>query len=386
MPRAKERDGVYYRKDRGIWSVSYIDAAGNRIREKVEAHTRQQAIDALRRIKTKEELARTLGVRPASEITLEALFERYKRHQKARIRSTTFARLDGILDTLKARLPELAKAITKRTVAEYIEARAVDVKPGTVAKEMSVLKHCLKLAVEWGELNQNPAAGARLPKLPPGKTRYLTPGELKAALESAPEWLRAPMAFAACTGVRRGEMLSLRWMDVDVKNRRLYLRETKNGALRILPIPESALTVLRSLPEGKAGDPVFAGVDPAFLSVYTKRVFKRIGISDASFHTLRHTAASWMVQQGVDLYAVGQILGHKTPRMTQRYAHLSPDYMAGAVGKLDRIMGGMLAQSPSAQVTFQQNASANSHSCTLQSRSVESNLGDTFTLLDTITV
>jgi integrase len=293
-------------------------------------------------IRTQEDKARTLGVRPATEITLEALFDRYKRHQKARIRPTTFERLGGILDTLKAHLPKQAKAITKRTVAEYIEERAADVKPGTVVKEMSVLKHCLKLAVEWGELNQNPAAGARLPKLPPGKTRYLTPGELKAALEAAPEWLRAPMAFAACTGVRRGEMLALRWMDVDTRNRRLYLRETKNGALRILPIPESALLVLNSLPQGASGDCVFAGVDPGLLSVYTKRVFKRIGAPDASFHTLRHTAASWMVQQGVDLYAVGQILGHKTPRMTQRYAHLSPEYMAGAVGKLDGIMSGML--------------------------------------------
>ena len=137
-------------------------------------------------------------------------------------------------------------------------------------------------------------------------------------------------------------MLALRWMDVDAKNRRLYLRETKDGNLRILPIPESALTVLNSLPQGAACDPVFAGVDPAFLSVYTKRVFKRIGVPEASFHTLRHTAASWMVQQGVDPYALGQILGHKTARMTQRYAHLSPDYMAGAVGKLNGIMGAML--------------------------------------------
>jgi integrase len=125
-------------------------------------------------------------------------------------------------------------------------------------------------------------------------------------------------------------------------NRRLYLRETKNGVLRILPLSESALTVLHSLPTGGAADKVFAGVVPSQLSVYTKRVFKRLGILDASFHTLRHTAASWMVQQGVDLYGVGQILGHKTPRMTQRYAHLSPDYMASAVGKLDRIMGGLL--------------------------------------------
>ena len=64
----------------------------------------------------------------------------------------------------------------------------------------------------------------------------------------------------------------------------------------------------------------------------------RLGIMDASFHTLRHTAASWMFQQGLDLYAAGQILGHKTPRMTQRYAHLSPDYMAASMGKLDGVM------------------------------------------------
>ncbi len=342
MPKAKERDGVYYRKDRAAWAVSYIDASGERQRKIVAAHTRQQAKDVLSAMRTQEERARTLGVRPASEITTKDLMERYKRHQKALIRPTTYARLGGILTTLKAHLPEQAKAITKRTVAAYIETRSEMVKPGTVAKKMSVLKHCLKLAVEWDLLHENAAAGARLPKVPPGRTKYLTPGELKAALEAAPEWMRAPMAFAACTGVRRGEMLSLRWMDVDMGNRRLYLRETKNGALRVLPIPEFALSVLRSLPVGKTGDAVFAGVDPAKLSVYTKRVFARLGIPDASFHALRHTAASWLVMEGVDLYAVGQILGHKTPRMTQRYAHLSPDYMAGAVNKLDGIMGGMM--------------------------------------------
>lgn len=105
---------------------------------------------------------------------------------------------------------------------------------------------------------------------------------------------------------------------------------------------EAALQVLNSLPLGASSEPVFADVDPSRLSVYTRRVFARLGIMDASFHTLRHTSASWLVQQGVDLYAVGQLLGHKTPRMTQRYAHLSPEYMAGAVGKLDGIMSDML--------------------------------------------
>ena len=344
MPKAKERDGVFQRTDRAGWWVSYVDASGERKKRKVAAHTRQQAMTILSNIRVQEEKARTLGVRPASEVTTADLLARYTRHQKPRIRPTTFVRLGGILATLQRHLPEQAKAITKRTIAEYIETRSETVKPGTVAKEMSVLKHALKLAVEWDLLHTNPAAGARLPKIPAGRTKYLTPGELKAALESAPEWLRAPMAFAACTGVRRGELLSLRWMDVDLNSRRLFLRETKNGTLRILPLSGSAIGILQSLPMGATADPVFAGVDPARLSVYTKRIFARLGIPDASFHTLRHTAASWMVQQGVDLYGVGQILGHKTPRMTQRYAHLSPDYMAGAVSKLDGIMGAMLPQ------------------------------------------
>jgi integrase len=139
--------------------------------------------------------------------------------------------------------------------------------------------------VEWGDLHDNQAQGARLPKQSEGKTRYLTPGELRAALEIAPEWMRAPMAFAACTGMRRGSLLGLKWMDVDKKQRRIYLRETKNGTLQVLPLSDSALQILGSLPHGKPSELVFVDVDAAKLSVYTKRVFGSLGIMDASFHT-----------------------------------------------------------------------------------------------------
>ena len=113
-------------------------------------------------------------------------------------------------------------------------------------------------------------------------------------------------------------------------------------------IDTGAVQVLRSLPVSDSGQQVFPDVNAARLSVYTHRVFASVGIADASFHSLRHTAVSWQVMEGVDLYAVGQILGHKTPRMTQRYAHLSPGFMAAAVNKLDGIMGGMLAMPASA--------------------------------------
>lgn len=176
------------------------------------------------------------------------------------------------------------------------------------------------------------------------RTTSSTPSELKMVLDSAPEWMRIPLALAAFTGMRRGELLSLRWTDVVLENRRLYLRETKNGSLRVLPLNELAFRLLASLPQTTSNGFVLADVDGQKLSVYTRRLFQRLGIKDASFHSLRHTAASWLVMQGVDLYAVGQLLGHRTPRMTQRYAHLSPRYMAGAVEKLDVVFGEVMPE------------------------------------------
>ena len=343
MPKAKERDGVFQRIDRSGWWVSYVDASGKRKKEKVTAYTRTQAMTALSQIKTRIETERILGVKSASEITTADLLKRFKTRQKAHLRPTTFVRLDGILETLKAALPTLAKEITRRTVADYILERSETVSAGTVAKEFATLRHALQVAVdEWELLIVNPAQGAKLPKQSEGRTRYLSPTEFKAALEAAPDWMRGPMALAAFTGMRRGEILGLCWKDVDLANNRLYLLETKNGTLGVVPLNALAVQVLKSLPVGQPAELLFPEVDAAKLSVYTKRVFKSLGIEDASFHSLRHTAASWLVMEGVDLYAVGRILRHKSPRMTQRYAHLSPGFMAAAVNKLDGVFAGSL--------------------------------------------
>jgi integrase len=342
MPKAKERDGVFQRKDRSGWWVSFVDASGKRRKQKVVAHTRTQALAALSTLKTREERSKFLGVRIASEIKTVDLFARYKRYQASRLRPSTKARLVAIVKTLLEHLPERAKDITKQTVAEVIAARMQAVSAGTIRKEVMVLKHALKLACEWDLLQTNPAQGAKLPRSPEGRTRYLSPTELKAVLESAPEWMKVPLALAAFTGMRRGELLSLRWTDVDLAHRRLYLRETKNGSLRILPLNDLAHRIFLTIPSKEIDGLVFPDVDAQKLSVYTRRLFEKLGIEDASFHSLRHTAASQLVMQGVDLYAVGQLLGHRTPRMTQRYAHLSPQYMAAAVGKLETAFGNVL--------------------------------------------
>jgi integrase len=350
----RERDGVFQRKDRHGWWISFVDSAGIRRKQKVTAHTRRQALNALAAVKTRIEREKVLGVRAASEISIEELFSRYESYQKNRVRSNTLTRTRGILKTLKQFLPCKANNVSRKTVADYISSRAEAFRdtedkglrrrasPATIQKEVTVLKHVLKLAVEWDLLHSNPAQGAKLPRSPQGRTRYLSPSELKAALEAAPAWMRAPLALAAFTGMRRGELLALRWIDVDTENRRLYLRETKNGSLRVVALNELAMQVLSSLPRRQPSEELFPDLNGQRLTVSTRRLFKRIGINEASFHSLRHTAASWLVMQGVDLYAVGQLLGHRTPRMTQRYAHLSPSYMAAAVSKLDYVFGDVM--------------------------------------------
>jgi len=150
--------------------------------------------------------------------------------------------------------------------------------------------------------------------------------------------------------MRRGELLGLQWKDVDMAGRRICLRETKNGSLRVVPLNELAFRVLASLPNGEPGDMVLRGVDAQKLSVYTERLFRKLGTADASFHSLRHTAASWLVMKGEDLYAVGQLLGRRTPRMTQRYAHLSPKYMAGTVGQFDSVFGEVMPENSAGEV------------------------------------
>jgi integrase len=126
------------------------------------------------------------------------------------------------------------------------------------------------------------------------------------------------------------------------------LPQTKNEDGRIVYLNQSALAALRSVvrsAETKATDTVFAGVTPEQVSVAFARLCRNQKILDFRFHDLRHTAANWLRMQGADIHTVAQLLGHKDLRMAARYQHLSPAFLAEAVGRLD-IAYGPLALSP----------------------------------------
>ncbi|MBI2815300.1 MAG: site-specific integrase [Acidobacteria bacterium] len=205
----------------------------------------------------------------------------------------------------------------------------------------------LRLAVEWEVIPFNPAHGVKAPKAPAGRVRYLQPSELRTVLENCPESLRPIATLAVSTGMRRSEILRLRWLDVDMANHRILLPQTKNGEGRIVHLNKLALSVLRALPFGKnttSTDRLFPGMTPAQVSVAFQRACRRAKIADFRLHDLRHTAASWMRMSGADIHTVAQLLGHKDLRMAARYQHLSPAFLAEAVGRLDAAFGNLCYQ------------------------------------------
>jgi integrase len=141
--------------------------------------------------------------------------------------------------------------------------------------------------------------------------------------------------------MRRGEILGLRYLDVDLTNRRILLPQTKNGDGRIVYLNEMAMMVFDSAARADARptDRVFADWEGYKVDIGFDRARREVELEDFRFHDLRHTAASWMRMAGADIHTVAQALGHKDLRMAARYQHLSPAFLADAVSKLDVVFG-----------------------------------------------
>jgi integrase len=142
----------------------------------------------------------------------------------------------------------------------------------------------------------------------------------------------------AFTGMRRGEVLGLRWLDVDLAGGRIILPQTKNGDGRVVWLNDLAVGVLETLTSGSPTDRVFpAHITPENVSLAFLRACRKIDIADFKLHDLRHTAASWLRMSGADLHDVAALLGHRDLRMTKRYAHLSGDHLSAAAKRLDAV-------------------------------------------------
>jgi integrase len=235
--------------------------------------------------------------------------------------------------------PFILADITTEMISDYRDHRLKTVAPATVYQELALMRRMWNIArKEWKWVQKNPVAdlsfsvGNRN-----ARDRWLSPDEERALLEKAanPSWLHPLLIMALHTGMRRGEILDLLWKDVDFLRRLITVQKSKNGEKRAIPISQTLLAVLKGIKVRDFSGRVFP-ISVRSLREGFEKALEKAGIEDFHFHDLRHTFATRLVQNGVDLYRVKELLGHKTLSMTTRYAHHYCESLRSSIDVLDQ--------------------------------------------------
>jgi integrase len=248
--------------------------------------------------------------------------------------------------------PALLVECREKLLTETPHRRKNTLRPrshATVNRYLASLSALMTYAVrEWQWLDKNPVNYLKKLKEPKGRCRYLSQAELACLLEvlnqpsKYPE-MRPIILLAMTTGMRRGEILGLRWKDIDFQRQRIILPKTKNDDTRAVPLVGPALEALREwsrvMPinrnsliypsRGKSG-----AEKPFDMNHAWNQIRSNARLLDFRFHDLRHTAASFLAMSGATLREIGDIIGHKTLAMVQRYAHLTDDHKYATVERM----------------------------------------------------
>ncbi len=340
----------YQREDSPVWWVSYTNASGKRVRRTTGTTDRKEAEALEAKWKLEAYQSRQWDKQPSR--TFDELMLNYLKATQGEKRSP-----ERDLNSTKRLKPfftgrELA-TLKRSDVRAYIDKRKADgVQPGTINREIGLLSAAINYARrEWDWDIPNNVEGTRL-REPEGRVRSIEPVDVQRLIDCASQLKRAPhlpdfIRLAHYTGCRRDEMLRLEWSRVDLKNNLIHLAgvNTKNGKRRSVPLNQEARQALlnraRFRSEHCPKSPwVFCAKDGERIAS-VKRSFttacKMAGIENYRIHDQRHTCASWLVSSGQPLTVVRDLLGHSSVKMTERYAHLSPDNVRVAVNVLDDV-------------------------------------------------
>jgi integrase len=228
-------------------------------------------------------------------------------------------------------------SLTPTVMGHYRDERLTQVSAGTVIRELayisSIINHARR---EWGINIENPIRMVRKPQSPQGRNRILSATEKNSLLVAVKPsgrrnvWLEPVVKLALETAMRRGELLSLRWSNIDLKRRTALLETTKNGERRIVPLSSSAVDILNNLPRQISGE-VFP-ISACALAAMFDRAVLRAGLLDFRFHDLRHTAITELAKKLPNLLELSSVSGHKSLKMLQRYYHPNAEELAHKLG------------------------------------------------------
>ncbi len=263
-----------------------------------------------------------------------------------------------VLAKLRARFGEGTPldTITSADIARYRDELVTKHKlaPSTANREISYMRAIINRAANDWNISTAPFR-VKMFREPPGRVRWLTPDEEKRLLDECSSHLRPIVTFLMDTGCRKDEALNLTWRDVTFEKGRARIRieadRTKNATATAKAVPNRTTRLLRRLykerpkgeervflfvPKTKKGGVPRPARPLGNIQIGFKAACRRAKIEDLNVHDLRHHYASRLVQRGVAIQRVQRLLGHKSMRMTERYAHLAPSDLDDAVAVLDR--------------------------------------------------
>jgi integrase len=342
----------------GVYQIGqkwYVDLYVDGRRKRKAIGSRKEAENALTAIKA-DVLRGEFKFKRENKVHFEAFTEDYLEHCRTN-KKRSVSRDENSIKFLEANFSGmLLSKITPWHIEEYKKKRLEGgiklppepgskkrkdwrVKPATINRELACLKHMFSLGIKWKMADENPVKEVQLFQEQQIEMRILTREEIDRLVANATPRLKPILLIALNTGMRKGEILHLRWHDVDLDNQFFFLKQTKSNKPRKIPMSGFVTDVLRSIK--RTGEFVFVnpktGKPISDLQTPFKAACRKAGISDLRFHDLRHTAATYMVTGGIDLVTVKEILGHATIQMTMRYAHPTPENKRHAVEVLSRL-------------------------------------------------
>jgi integrase len=332
--RKRAAMGVYRRKS--TWWISYHDQHRRRVQESSHSSIRRDAerLHALR----KSEVLRGVYRQPV-RISLKDFAERYMEYAKTNKRS--WLRDEQLLKPLKEFLdPESQMAdIAPPDIEGYKLHRRRQVSGATVNRELALLKHMFNLAIDWDlYVGSNPLRKVKFFQEINTGFRVLKPDEETRLLRNATPAIQDIVLYALNTGSRIGEIFSLRWQDVDLDQSMINSFSHKTQKIRIVPINSEVRRILEYWKLGRKNEHVFynqkTGGPFVDLDAGLEQACEKAEIEGVTWHTLRHTFASRLLERGADIITVKELLGHSTVTVTMRYTHSNLASKVAAVGKL----------------------------------------------------
>jgi integrase len=233
--------------------------------------------------------------------------------------------------------------IRQQDVAAWLaELRHQGLAPATVLKTLVTMNRTFELGAQWGVpgADKNPLKGIQRPKVANARERYINSDEAGRLIAEAGttrnKQLPALISLLLLCGPRVSELMSARWENVDIERRMWFIPTSKTGRSRHVPLSQAAIGIIEALP--READAVFLFPNPrngkkhlTTIKHAWQTAREQAGLPDLRIHDLRHSAASFMINSGVDLFAVGKVLGHASYQSTQRYSHLANDTLLAAV-------------------------------------------------------